>query len=454
MMNNYYLGVDVSKGYADFIILDSGRNPVEDSFQFDDTAEGHSRMYERLERFFENHPDSQIFSAVESTGSYENNWLNFLIRCGETLKIKTARLNPFCVSMNSKADLKRNTTDPVSARNIAEFLIAHPEKAVFGEDDPLKPFRKQWTFIQMLTKQKTQIFNQLEKLLYCANPELLPFCKDGIPEWVLSLMIRYPTAADLSKASVKTVSKIPYVTRQRSEELISTARKSAASETGEVTGRLIAAAARQILYLKAALKEQVDLLIQQCPMPEIELLKTFTGIGDYSAIGLLLEMYPMPRFDNVKKLSAFFGLHPVVKISGDGSAAPRMSKQGRKAVRQILFMVTLNAIVKNPLIKSIYEERVEKGMSKMAAIGYCMHKTLRIIYGMLKHNKPFDPEIDRKNRLNKDRQPATAPDKSRRYQDYDSKAPVSGRQARKRKERKATLSGSTASVASLAQAPT
>lgn len=37
-------------------------------------------------------------------------------------------------------------------------------------------------------------------------------------------------------------------------------------------------------------------------------------------------------------------------------------------------------------------------MEKMAAIGLCMHKILRIIYGMLKHNRVFDPEIDWKNR--------------------------------------------------------
>jgi len=37
-------------------------------------------------------------------------------------------------------------------------------------------------------------------------------------------------------------------------------------------------------------------------------------------------------------------------------------------------------------------------MEKMAAIGLCMHKILRIIYGMLKHNRAFDPEIDWKNR--------------------------------------------------------
>ena len=66
-----------------------------------------------------------------------------------------------------------------------------------------------------------------------------------------------------------------------------------------------------------------------------------------------------------------------------------------------------------------------------------MHKILRIIYGMLKHNKAFDPEIDRKNRQKKPlRQRRVRQDKDRRYQNFDSKAPISRRQKMKRKERK------------------
>ena len=38
-MPSYYLGIDVSKGYADFVILDSLKHPVEESFQLDDTFE-------------------------------------------------------------------------------------------------------------------------------------------------------------------------------------------------------------------------------------------------------------------------------------------------------------------------------------------------------------------------------------------------------------------------------
>ena len=100
-------------------------------------------------------------------------------------------------------------------------------------------------------------------------------------------------------------------------------------------------------------------------------------------------------------------------------------------------MVAMVAINHNPLIASIYKERLEKGMPKMAAIGYCMHKILRIIYGMLKTNRAFDPEIDRTNRIkDNQRQKKTRKDRSRRYQDYDAKAPVSRRQRKRRKERK------------------
>jgi len=276
-MGTYYLGIDVSKGYGDFVILEKTKQRIEDSFQLDDTFNGHCLLYERLVEFFDNHPDCLLYAGVESTGGYENNWYNSLVKFPGTLNIQTARLNPLGVNANSRADLKRNVIDQISAQNIAEFMIAHSEKV------------------------------------------------------------------------------------------------------------------------------------------------TVIGISDYSAIGLILEIQSVKRFASVKRLASFFGLHPVFKLSGDGSGGFHMSKKGRKEPRRILFMVTIAAIKHNPLISSIYAERLKKGMYRMAAIGYCMHKILRIIYGMLKTKTDFDPEIDRANRSkNIQRQKKTRKDKSRRYQDYDS----------------------------------
>ncbi len=434
-MQQYYLGIDVSKGYADFVILDPNKQPIKDNFQLDDTFAGHCQLYDRLHEFYVNHPDSKIYAAVESTGGYENNWFNSLIKFQSSFNLETARLNPLGVHANSKADLKRNVTDKISAQNVAEFLIAHPEKVAYQQQDYLASLRKQWGFIKMLTKQSTQLLNQLESLIYSANPELLVYCRDGMPDWILKLLLRYPTAANLSKAKASSVARIPYISSARAKELVATAKKSVASSTDRVTGQLIAATAKQILHLKKTIASQTKIMAKDCSLPEVDLLKTFPGISELSAIGLILQIQSVERFSSVKKIASFFGLHPVFKISGDGASGFRMSKQGRKGPRQILFMVALTAIRSNPLIREIYQDRVQKGMEKMAAIGLCMHKILRIIYGMLKHNTAFDPEVDRKNREKMAKgHKRVRQDKNRRYQDFDPKAPISRRQKMKRKE--------------------
>ena len=151
----------------------------------------------------------------------------------------------------------------------------------------------------------------------------------------------------------------------------------------------------------------------------------------------MLEIQSVKRFASAKKLASFFGLHPIFKTSGDGSSGFRMSKQGRKAPRSILFMVTMSAVKSNILIRDLYQEKVSKGMKKMVAIGLCMHKILRIIYGMLKNNTPFDPEIDLQNRhkaISAKEKPTNC--RNRRFQNYDESAPISRRKRKKRLELK------------------
>jgi transposase len=444
-MKNYYLGADVSKGYCDFILLDANKRRIEDAFQLDDTFDGHRKLYHILSAFCHQHPHAQIYAAVESTGGYENNWLDALVQFQGSLPLKTARLNPCGVSDNSKAGLQRNITDPISAENVAKYMIEHPESVTYQQQDPLASLRKQWSFIKMLLKQKTQLLNQLESNLYGANPEILAHCQHGMPKWVLSLLRRYPTATKLAKAKKSAVASIAYVSPQKAIALIAAAKKSVASATDAVTAQIITATVKQIQQLTKTIEAQENIIAENCSIPQVQLLKTFAGISDTSAIGLMLEIGSVQRFATAKKLSSFFGLHPRYKKSGDGTWGFHMSKKGRVVPRQILYMVAMVAIQCNPLIKETYLKHTEKGMKKKAALGVCMHKICRIIYGMLKHNKAFDADVDRAN-TEKHRQGKTTirNDKRRRYQGFDAKAPISGRQNKKRKERKQSQSDNIA----------
>lgn len=443
-MSNYYLGIDVSKGYADFITLDSKKHVVEPNFQLDDTFEGHSQLYNFLDQCLTDHPDSTVYAAVESTGGYENNWFSSLHKFQEALNVKVARLNPKGVNHHGKADLKRIITDKVSAKMIAEYIINYPEKISYQSEDYFYSIRRKWHFIKSLIKEKSKFLNQLESLVYNANPDILVYCKHGFPLWVLKLLSLFPDAETLAKASVDKVAQIPYIAKERAHKLIERAKASIASATNILTQDTIMRTAKEILRLEKLIDQQVKFITEHCPLPELNLLKTFKGIGNFSAIGLLIEIGPVERFLSVKHLASYFGLHPKYKQSGDGTWGFRMSKEGRIEPRAILYMVAMNAIVSNPLIREIYIHNLKKGKNKMDAMGVCMHKILRIIYGMLKNNRPFDPEIDRKNREKPEQKKnAISENKNRRYQKPDECAPISLRQNKKRKEQELSQNGNT-----------
>ena len=441
-MSNFYLGGDVSKGYCDFVIINEDKEVIEENFQLDDNITGHKELEKVLKAFLKQNPTSVIYAGVESTGGYENNWYNMLknLPLAESsvgMKISVARVNPKGTNHNSQAELNRIITDKLSAQNIAEYLINHRKKIVYDKTDLFFSVRKQWKFIRMLVKQKTQIYNQLNSLLYIANPEMLVYCQHYYPAWLLKILVKYPTAKDLSRAKVAKLEAIPYLSSQRAEEIIRNAKSSIASSADDTSGGLIKSLVEQINHMGKMIDLQVGIVLKNFPLQdEIKLLKSFTGISDYSAMGLLMNICSIENFESTKKIAAQFGLHPVFKKSGDGTLGMHMSKQGSAEVRHLLYNITTCAIVHNPLIKEIYALHLSRGKKKMAAIGTCMHKVLRIVYGMLKNKEEFNPQKDRALReksFAKEIKPADS-NKNRRYQPIDSNAPISRRQAKRRKE--------------------
>jgi len=432
---NYYLGGDVSKGYCDFIILDKSKKVIEQGFQLDDTKESHTILYNILASLLKKESSSVIYAAIESTGSYENNWVKSIQKFQLTLNIHIARLNPYGVSHSSKANMERIITDQISARTVAEYLINYQPKIRFIEEDNFSTLRRQWKYISLLKKQKVQFYGQLESLVYNSFPEILTFCKNGFPNWVLELLLNYPTAERVSRARVKTLSKMPYITNEKAEILISKAQRSVASENNSTIEGIIKSIIEQIIGLDKTIAYQKKMMtnsVSKENLPEVQLLTSFKGIGDYSAIGLIIEIGSVDRFATSKQLASYFGLHPVFKKSGDGTYAMRMSKKGRTSPREILFNVAFTAIRDNELIKEIYARHLKKGMSKMAAIGAIMHKILRIVYGMLKNNESYNPEKDRNDTKVVHELGQKKTDNTRRHQDYDIYAPISSRQSRKR----------------------
>jgi transposase len=439
-VQKFYLGCDVSKGYSDFVIIDEGLNCVEENFQLDDTALGHAELRHRIEKFFEKYPSAVLYAAVESTGGYENNWHGFLLKQQENYNLHAARVNPNGIAHDNKAGMVRNLTDKISARSVAEYQVRHPEKVPYGQTNPYASLKKVWVHLRMLKRQRGDHLNELESLLYSGNPELLQYCRNKMPQWVMKLLMKYPTADLLSRARVKSVASIPFLKRQLAPELIKHAKASTAESSDETTAFLITSTVRQLVHMDKSIELYEKRLETLCDWPEVDLLMTIDGIGKMTAIVLMLYIEDIKRFRSAKKLASFLGVHPEYRLSGDGTkkGSFRMSKKGQKAPRAMLYMAVLAGLSKksrNSIVRKIYDGKKAQGMVAKAAIGVCIHKLVRIAYGVLASKTPFNPVIDDLNRQKSSpMEKNTAIGKDRRYQGYDGKAPISRRQSKKRME--------------------
>jgi len=449
VMKKGFLGIDVSKGYADFLLLDEQKQTIEETFILEDNGQGRKQLKALIEKWLSQGIE-QLYCGVESTGGYENNWYCFLRTLSATQQLQVARLNAKAVKAVSDAALKRTITDAVSAENIAVYLISFPEKIDYGRKqtkqvDQFKEGRQHNSYVRMQQKQKTQLSNQLEKLLYQYFSEILVYCRHGIPGWLLRMLSKYSCAAALTQAGAGKLSAIKGISKEKAEALLSKATGSTQIVSSQIQ-HVIAATAREILHKEEILQKEKKYLTEMYQHNEqVKLLTSIKCIGSETAVTVMLEIEDITRFASAKKIAAYFGVHPTFKQSGDGTWGSHMSKKGRGEIRAILYMAALSGIRCNSILKQVYAKCRAKGMKHYQAMGVVMHKLLRIIYGILKNQTAFDEAIDQKNQ-NKaaDKQKQTKEQqkqnkkneeqKKHRYQSLTIEAPISRRAAQIRKK--------------------
>ena len=399
----FFLGIDVSKGYADFALMDAALELAEPCFQLDDSNSGHEKLSEIIEAYFLTNPEMELYCGVESTGGYERNWLNYLLLLGIRFKLKSALINPALVKGISKAALNRSITDETSAINVALYLANFKSKIIFSQTDgqqsnPFESGRSLYTYQKMIVKQSIQLQNQLEKIIYQHFSEALVYCRHGMPKWLLNVLNKYPSAKDICKAGITKLVKIKGVSEQRAKGLIKKAEGNSQYCDRNIIF-IINHTTAEIIHKKEEIAAIDKYMIKEYSNhPLVKLLSTITGIGPLTAILVLFEIEDINRFSTAKKLVAYFGLNPEYRVSGDGKWGNHLSKKGRKMMRARLYMCCLTAANRDPMMKQLYARYRGMGKNHYFAMGVLMHKMLRVIYGMLKSGKPYDIAIDQQNR--------------------------------------------------------
>jgi transposase len=113
-----------------------------------------------------------------------------------------------------------------------------------------------------------------------------------------------------------------------------------------------------------------------------------------TAAKLLGELGDLTRFVSAQAVVAYVGLCPQHHESGTSvHKRTRLSRTGHGGLRKALYFPALSAMRHNPILKAFADRLRAAHKTKMQVVAAVMRKLLHLAFGVVKSNRPFDPNF-------------------------------------------------------------
>jgi transposase len=127
---------------------------------------------------------------------------------------------------------------------------------------------------------------------------------------------------------------------------------------------------------------------------QVKMLRTIPGVGEVTAWTMLGKVPSVDCFESPKQMAAYCGVTPREFTSGSSVRGRTiMSKMGAKKPRRALYMAACTAKQRRPEFQAFAKRLADRGKSRKSTTGAVMRKLVHIIYGVLKHQVPYNPEL-------------------------------------------------------------
>lgn len=135
-------------------------------------------------------------------------------------------------------------------------------------------------------------------------------------------------------------------------------------------------------------------LVKEEQQQQLTLLKSIPGMGNKTAIMLLVLTDGFSNFENARQLCCYTGITPTIRESGKSvRGKSRISKVGNSKLRNLLFMCSFTACKHNKACREIYERIIAKGKSKKLALIAVCNKLLKQAFAIAKSGLPYDENL-------------------------------------------------------------
>lgn len=387
-----YVGVDIAKADHCVAAIDGNGRVVLKPTTITQDAAGFHRLGQLLRQL--GTPETVMVGA-EATGHY---WV-LLAEEIQSLGWTPTIFNPLLSCEAGRTSVRGRKTDEDDALVIAKVLRDggfHPMRL---PDAAMGNLKRLCRYRQGAVERSANLKKRLIGHLDLVFPEFAALFSDAYGVTARAILAKAPSARLLAESSTRSLSAtMGAVSRgrigvDRAKAVIAAARSSIARSRIDHATEL---AIRMTIQEIDLLEQQIavyDSEIAQADPPGKSLLLTVPGIGPVLAAVILAEIGDIERFrggNGVHRLLAFAGLDPRIRESGQWSGKPRMSKRGSSALRTACWRAAFVAS-RHEAFKPIYDQHrlVMKQHAKLA-ISHVARKMVQAIYGVLRHQKPFN----------------------------------------------------------------
>ena len=347
-----YLGIDLAKRETQLSVLNSSGQEVQQK-RFSTSREEFLRLASEL-------AESDTVALEVTTNS---NSIARLIR--DNSKARVIVSNPIKTKYIAAARIK---TDKIDARVLAELARVGYLPEVWLPDEDTEGLRQFITDRTSLVRRRTECKNTIHSVLHrnLVRQEHSDLYGKAGREWLESV-IRGEGACGVP---------VRELDRLRVGSLL--------NEIDRIDALVadLESVIASYIAVRPLFKDQLDRLMS---IPGINLV---TGAGIIATIG------DVTRFPDKKKLSAYFGVVPSVKQSGDTSRNGRITKQGRAEARWLLIEAA-EALRKVPGPMRALYRRVARRKNHNIAVVAVARKLVELVHHLLTREEDYIYKLPR-----------------------------------------------------------
>lgn len=327
MKVTYFIGIDISKSWLDFTVLNS-QNIQLHYERIENTKRSIKRFINKLRR--DTIELSSSIFCMEYTGLYEKRVLDMLLNdFGAQVWMESG------AQISLSMGLTRGKNDKVDSARIAYYALSNHTKARLYKAP--RPIIEQ---LKILSSERKRLVKSKQQHQVAVKEQ----------------------SAFLDKKMMSS-------TRKRAKKVINNINQC-------------------IKQLEAEVKELINSDMELKRLYKI--VQSVDGIGLVSSIEFLVTTNEFKKIDDPRKFACMSGVAPFKQQSGTSrNSQSRVSHRANKKTKHILHMAALSAITIKGEYKDFYERQLKNGKNKMSIINAIRNKLIHRVFACVRDNREY-----------------------------------------------------------------